>query len=136
MLFSKQVLSGLEVPFRPEFGSGGEDQDFFRRAMERGDEFFWCDEGIVHEFVPPSRWTRRFMLTRALLRGRNSIRLRDCRRRRVLRSIVALPLYVLTLPLFFILGHQYFMKYLIKVADHMGLLLGSLGIEPVRERPM
>ena len=74
------------------------------------------------------------MLSRALLRGRNSIRHRDSRHRSVLKSMVAVPIYSLILPLFFIFGHHYFMRYLIKLADHMGLLLGSLGFEPVRER--
>jgi hypothetical protein len=50
--------------------------------------------------------------------------------------MVAVPIYSLSLPLFLILGQHHFMRYLIKLADHTGLLLGSLGFEPVRERRM
>jgi succinoglycan biosynthesis protein ExoM len=136
VLLRRKVLEDLEGPFRAEFGSGGEDQDFFRRAMEKGNVFLWCDEAVVYEFVPSSRWKRRFMLKRALLRGRNSMRHKDSRHRSVLKSIVAVPIYFLSLPLFLVFGHHYFMRYLVKLTDHMGLLLGSLGFDPVRERPM
>ena len=136
VLLRREVVDELDGPFRDEFGSGEEDQDFFRRAIDTGNVFLWCDEAIVYEFVPPSRWTRRFMLRRALLRGRNSIRFRDNHNRSVLKSIVAVLIYSLILPLLFVFGHHHFMRYLIKLADHMGLLLGSLGFEPVRERPM
>lgn len=136
VLLRRGVVDELDGPFREEFGCGEEDQDFFRRAIDKGNVFLWCDEAIVYECVPPSRWTRRFMLSRALLRGSNSIRLRDNHHRSVSKSIVAVLVYSLSLPLFVILGHHYFMRYLVKLADHMGLLLGSLGFEPVRERPM
>lgn len=136
VLFHKRILTGLSEPFRSEFGSGGEDQDFFRRAIEQGHRFFWCDEAPVYELVPPSRWKRRFLLSRALLRGRNSLRHRGSRIRNVLKSVVAVPVYFLTLPVLFLLGHHYFMRYLVKLADHTGRLLAALGVTPIRERPM
>ena len=40
-----------ELPFRPEFLTG-EDQDFFRRMIEKGHQFVWCNEAVAYEIVP------------------------------------------------------------------------------------
>src|SRR4030042_2272220 len=56
--------------FDPIFGSGGEDRDFFRRKIEAGHIFIWCNEAPVFENVPPERWKRKVMIKRALLRGK------------------------------------------------------------------
>ena len=40
------------------------------------------------------------------------------------------------LPVLFLAGHHHFMKYLVKLADHVGRLLASVGLNPVRERWM
>src|SRR5205823_633965 len=117
VLFDKRILSSLTEPFRAEFGSGGEDQDFFRRVIERGGAFVWCDEAVVYEVVPPSRWKRRFMLSRALLRGRNFTRHHQSPAVWVLKSVVAVPIYTLMLPVLFFVGHHYFMTYLVKLTD-------------------
>ncbi|BCS36066.1 succinoglycan biosynthesis protein ExoM [Luteitalea sp. TBR-22] len=51
--------------FRPEFGrTGGEDSDFFQRQFARGLQFVWCDEAVVSEAVPTSRWTIRYHVIR------------------------------------------------------------------------
>jgi succinoglycan biosynthesis protein ExoM len=136
VLIRKTVLDDMEGPFRTEFASGGEDQDFFRRAIEKGNVFLWCDEAVVYEFVPPSRWTRRFMLSRALLRGRNSMRHRKGRLRNVSKAIIAVPIYSLALPVLFVIGHAKFMKCLVKWTDHTGCLLALIGLNPVRNRRM
>ena len=58
----------MHQPFNPEFRQG-EDQDFFRRMIDHGHVFIWCNEAVAYEVVPPIRWKRTFMLKRALLRG-------------------------------------------------------------------
>jgi hypothetical protein len=110
--------------------------DFFCRFIERGHCFIWCDEAVVFEVVPPSRWSRRFMIHRALLRGRNTFRLPKQRFRNLLKSIIAVPAYALALPFLFLGGHHHFMKYLVKLADHAGRLLASVGLNPITERRM
>ena len=67
-LLRRIVFRDMDAPFRPEFRAG-EDVDFFRRAIESGFTFAWCDEAIVYETVPPSRWKRMYLLRKALLRG-------------------------------------------------------------------
>ncbi len=105
------------------------------RMTRQGHVFRWCNEGAVYETVPPERWTRGYMLRRALLRGRNIIKIRTGRTRRlVARSLIAAPVYLMLLPITLILGQHVFMKYCIKLCDHAGRLLALLGLNPVRER--
>lgn len=136
VLIRRDIFNPSEPPFRYEFGTGGEDQDFFHRMIQRGNHFIWCNEAIAYEIVPPSRWTRRFMIHRALLRGRNTIRHHQNRVRNLLKSLVAVPAYALALPVLFLAGQHRFMKYLVKLADHLGRLLASVGINPATERRM
>lgn len=136
VLIRRQIVDEIPGPFLAEFPNGGEDQDFFRRAMEKGHAFVWCDEGQVFETVPPARWKRSVMLRRALLRGRNSIKHPAGRGLNILKSLVAVPAYLLLLPLILLLGQGLFMKIMIKLCDHLGRLLAAVNLNPVRERAM
>ncbi len=134
VLFRKEIINGLEEVFRHQFGTGGEDVDFFERMTKRGCVFVWCNEADVFEVVPPARCTRKYLLRRALLRGRNSL---QRERRQMLslgKSLVAIPIYGLWLPILLLLGHHHFMKYLIKFCDHAGKILALLGMNPVKAR--
>jgi hypothetical protein len=134
VLFRQEIIAGNPAPFREEFGTGGEDVDFFRRMMEAGHVFLWCNEAPVYELVPADRCTRSYLLKRALLRGRNSLRHPVGRGKRVLNSLVALPFYLLALPFLLLAGQHHFLKYLIKVCDHGGRLLALVGLNPVHQR--
>ncbi len=136
VLFRREILQQIEPPFRPEFGTGGEDQDFYRRLMERGCVFVWCNEAVAFETVPPARWKRSYMLKRALLRGRNSLKHAKGRWIMVGKSLVAVPLYLLSLPLTLLGGHHWFMKNSIRLCDHLGRILTLFGINPIRQREM
>lgn len=136
VLVRRQVFGELSPPFREEFGTGGEDQDFFRRAMEQGHRFVWCDEAAVYEWVPPSRWGRRFLLTRALLRGGNSLKHRRRRIRNIAKSVVAVPAYCLAIPILLLGQRRYLMKYCVKLMDHLGRLLALVSLNPIKQRPM
>lgn len=136
VLLRRALVVDVPEPFRAEFGSGGEDQDFFRRAIQRGCRFVWCDEAVVAEEVPPGRWKLAFLMKRAFLRGKNSRRHRTDMGLRVAKSAIALPIYIAALPLLAILGIHLFFRYLIKACDHAGLLLAVLGVNPVKGREM
>jgi succinoglycan biosynthesis protein ExoM len=129
VLFRRQILSGVQNPFRQEFGNGGEDQDFFRRMTGEGYRFVWCNEAVVHEVVPPERWKRTYLLKRALLRGQNERLLLNPRS--IVKSMLAVPLYAVMLPFLLVLGHHLFMNYSIRLLDHAGKLLAALGLRPV-----
>jgi succinoglycan biosynthesis protein ExoM len=134
VLFRRSILDEGREAFRSEFGNGGEDKDFFMRMIEQGHVFRWCNEGVVHETVPPERWTRRYMLRRAMLRGRNILKHHVGRRRLIARSVVAVPVYLVTLPLALLLGQAVFMRCCVRLCDHGGRLLALCGLNPVRER--
>lgn len=134
VLFRRSIIADDSQPFLLEFGSGGEDQDFFRRMIDRGHQFAWCDEAIAWETVPPERWDIKIMLSRALLRGRNSLRHERGRFQILAKSIIAYPCYTLALPLLRLIGEHYYIKFLVKRADHAGRLLALVNLNPAHER--
>jgi succinoglycan biosynthesis protein ExoM len=133
-LVRKELFREDRKWFNPVFGSGGEDRDFFRRRIEEGHIFVWCNEAQVFETVPPSRWEKSVLLKRALLRGKMALNAPGSRSLSVLSSTTALALYTICLPLFFVMGDHVFMKYLIKDCDHLGKVLAFFGIDCVREK--
>jgi len=134
LLIRRQALDSLQEVFNPIFGSGGEDKDFFMRMMRSGHVFLWCNEGVVYETVPRERWKRRYMVKRAMLRGRNILKHPIGRPGLLVRSAIAGPVYLIVLPFTLMLGQHVFMKYCIKFFDHAGRILALLGLNPVRER--
>jgi len=133
-LIEKKIISGMGTVFRPQFGASGSDTDLFRRLMEAGHKFIWCNEAVVYEVVPPYRWKRSFIIKRALLRGRMSLLHPEGRWFSVMKSLVSIPAYALALPFLQLFGHHFFMQYLVKFCDHAGKLLALIGLNPVRER--
>lgn len=133
VIIKKKILSGVKTPFRAEFGTGGEDIDFFMRMMDRGCVFVWCKEAIVFEAIPSSRCTRRYLLRRALHGGINSLKFRAGRVRGVFKSLVAVPVYSVLLPLLLVAGEHHFMKCLMKLCAHSGKLMALLQIQPFKE---
>jgi succinoglycan biosynthesis protein ExoM len=133
VLLKKQIFTADKSPFRPEFRQG-EDQEFFSRMIEKGRVFVWCDEAVAYEVVPPIRWKRTFMLRRALLRGAMEPKTPNFGMRNVLRSVIAVPAYVVLLPFALLLGHHRFMHLLVSLFDHLGMLLAVLGVNPIQEQ--
>src|SRR5204863_2947919 len=103
VLLKKRLFETEAQPFRAEFRTG-EDQDFFRRMIERGHAFAWCHEAMAYEVVPPIRWKRTFLLRRALLRGAVSRLHPTSGAVAVLKSTVAAPLYLVALPVALVMG--------------------------------
>jgi succinoglycan biosynthesis protein ExoM len=132
VLLKTHVFSGLEPSFQPALRNG-EDQDFFRRAIDRGYRFVWCNEAVAYEEVPPIRWKRMFMLRRALLRGASERMMPTFGLRDITKSLVAVPVYVIVVPFAFLMGQDRFMDLLVRLCDHVGKLLAVVGINPVAE---
>ncbi len=135
VLFRRAILADEDQPFLEQFGTGGEDKDFFMRMTQQGHVFLWCNEGVTHETVPPERWTRSYMLRRALLRGNNILRHPGQHVALLLaRSVVAVPAYLVLLPFTLLMGQHVFMQVCIRFCDHAGRLLGVVGLNPVKAR--
>ena len=133
-LLKRELFRENRKWFDPAFGSGGEDRDFFRRMIEEGHVFIWCNEAVVYETVPPNRWKRTILLKRALLRGKMTLNITGSRPLSILKSAIAIVVYATSLPLLAIVGHHIFMKYLIKTCDHLGKVLAFVGIDLVKEK--
>jgi succinoglycan biosynthesis protein ExoM len=134
VLIKRQIIDGVQPVFNADFGMGGEDQDFFRRMMEKGNVFIWCNEAPAYETVPPHRWKIGFLIKRALLRGKTTFRHPKNRFRNMAKSAVAVPLYAVALPFLFLIGQHYFVKYLVRLFDHVGRLLALFRLNPIKER--
>lgn len=135
VLVRRAVLDAVHGPFKAEFGSGGEDLDFFRRAIDAGYVFVGCEDAVVHEPVPAERTRLSFQLKRALLRGKTSLAAPlHVRRFGVAKSLVACLLYTLLLPVFFVAGRHVFVEYLVKDFDHLGKLMAFCGIDVLRQK--
>jgi glycosyltransferase involved in cell wall biosynthesis len=132
VLLKKRLFEADAQPFRPEFRAG-EDQDFFRRQIEKHCVFLWSAEAVAYEVVPPVRWKRTYMLRKALLRGATARLQPNCGALSIAKSVVAVPVYVVALPFACLLGHHRFMTVLVKLFDHLGKLLAVLGVNPIKE---
>jgi succinoglycan biosynthesis protein ExoM len=134
VLLRRRVFAGLTAPFDPAFGGGAEDQDFFRRMIEKGCVFIWCDEALAYEVVPASRWQLSVMIRRALLRGNMALNHPSTGAADIAKSALAIPLYALALPFAIFFGQHRFMNCLIKMFDHAGKVLGAVGLNPAGKK--
>jgi succinoglycan biosynthesis protein ExoM len=133
-LLKRQLFDGTQEWFDPAYGSGGEDRALFRRLIDAGRVFVWCQEAFVYESIPPMRWKRTTLLKRALLRGKMALSSARSKPVSVVKSAIAVTIYTAALPLFFVLGHHIFMRYLIKDCDHLGKVFAFFGIDLVKEK--
>jgi succinoglycan biosynthesis protein ExoM len=133
VLLRKALFADEPCPFRPEFRTG-EDQDFFQRMIAKGRVFTWCNEALAYEWVPPVRWNRTFLIKRALLRGTVSTLQPNQRIKDVLKSVIAVPFYLVILPFALLVSHGRFMRYLVSLFDHVGKLLSLLGINTIQDQ--
>jgi len=132
VLMRRRIIAGEVDPFRPEFRAG-EDQDFFRRKTEEGFSFIWSADAVVFETIPPARWKRSYILRKAALQGATAALQPNCGPVNIVKSIIAVPLYLLIAPITLLLGQHLFMALMVKICDHAGKLLMLMGINPIHE---
>ncbi len=140
VLMARSLVAGNEAPFNPVFASGGEDVDFFRRAIEACRRFVWCEEAPAYELVPPARCRKSYFLKRGLLLGRISLKHGDrkltlgARIRIGLHSALALVIYTFMLPVVLLGGFHRAMIVLIKSSHHLGRVFAIAGVDLMRDR--
>lgn len=137
VLLRREMFAKNRIWFREEFGSGGEDRDFFFRKINEGYKFVWCDEAVVYELIPKIRWNIIFMIKRALLRGKVSVYYSRLNKISIINSVIASATYLLALPYLLLIspvtGLEYPMKYLVSLFDHIGKILSFLRMNPIKE---
>jgi glycosyltransferase involved in cell wall biosynthesis len=134
VLIDKSILDHYKLRFDHKLGSGGEDRELFRNMIKNDQSAIWCDTAIVYEYVPIHRWSKIFMVKRAILRGQVAYLRRETGEYSLLKSFAAMTVYLLIIPFSFALGNHIFMKYLIKLNDHLGLIMASFGINIIKDK--
>lgn len=65
VLLRADLVKGQKTPFDERFAlTGGEDSYLFRSLHHAGHSIVWANEAIVHEWIPNSRMTMRWILQR------------------------------------------------------------------------
>jgi succinoglycan biosynthesis protein ExoM len=135
VLMRPRILTQSNGLFDRQFGiTGGEDTDFFRRALTGGARIVWCDQAYVTESVPASRLTWSYFAKRAMLRGAINARSNRLLSLGVLKSLVAVPVYIAILPFSAAFGRGFLARTCIKLLDHAGKLLTIVGFDLVKAR--
>jgi succinoglycan biosynthesis protein ExoM len=135
VLLRRAALTADVPPFRAEFLIG-EDTDFFRRAIWRGQKFVWCPAALVYEVEPPERWRMNYVARKALHTGAIVPQFATFSGLQVVKSLFAVPAYAFSLPVAALLGGGKFTVVLVKLCNHAGTLLalaGLIGSAYVRE---
>ena len=140
VLLKRSVFDDHGLTFDPRFRTGGSDQDFFRRAMERGCRFTAVAEAPVYEVVPPVRWARGYWVRRALVNGFNAEKYASTamsRGRRALltvKSMVGALACAAAMPIATVMGPHRSILCLEKGSYHLSRACASFGIELWRRR--
>lgn len=132
-------LFDKEDRFGVEFGkTGGEDVELFKKMINQGRVFVWCNEAIAYETVPPERWKRLFHIKKSLRIG--GLTGEKARKGELgggviyLKVLSALCIYGTALPFSFLISQCIGMRCLSKAAYNFGWVFGFLGLTILRER--
>ncbi len=75
LLISLEHVRRHDLTFDDELGlAGGSDHLFTKQLRRTGGAIYWCDEAVVHEFVPRDRLTGAWTLRRGYRSGSTSVR--------------------------------------------------------------
>jgi glycosyltransferase involved in cell wall biosynthesis len=130
VLINSNIFQERNIRFDPSFGlTGGEDQDFFKRMMNEGKIFVWCDEAVVFETVPPDRWKKGFYLKKYIQMGGRTgeiVRKWPLKLKFMwfIKSIILTSFYTIVLPLSVIGGQHVFMKCILKILYYINWFVG------------
>jgi hypothetical protein len=84
--------------------------------------------------VPVERQTLRYHVNRALVRGAVQSGKQAFLTYGTFKSAIAVVVYAVILPVLLATRYHLFARYLVSCCDHLGKLLGYVGIKPGRER--
>jgi succinoglycan biosynthesis protein ExoM len=138
VLIRKALLDRTGIRFREGAAfAGGEDTRLFMRLTALGARMIWSDEAVVHETVPASRTTLRWMIQRAFRGGTTwSACEREVRGstwtlvNRVGRSIIRILQGLVMATLGVPFGREVVFRGVRHMATGAGNLAGLLGISP------
>jgi len=142
VLLRRAIFDPGGIRFDLAYRTGGEDIDFFKRAMAAGHKFVWCEEAAAYELVPPDRMRFAYHVRRALLQGGISLKYglgknRFSDRVRVgVKSLIATLIYSIGLLIVWLGGYYPWINCLIKLCHHFGRFTALCGCPIIRERKL
>jgi len=142
VLLRRDIFEPGGIWFDSAYRTGGEDVDFFKRAIAAGRKFVWCEEAPAYELVPLERMRLAYHLRRALLQGSISLKYGVGKNRfadwlRIgAKSLLALVIYALALPFMLLGGYHPFIRCLVKLCHHLGRFSALCGRPVIRERKL
>lgn len=140
VLIKKEVFNKSGLMFDLKWKTSGSDRAFFKQAIQAGFRFVAVEEAPVYELVPPERWAKKYYIKRALVHGYNSFRNIKSDKEGfkqlffLVKSLIAITIYFLALPISLFLGTHILVKCLEKGAHHLSGLFAMVGIELVKKR--
>jgi succinoglycan biosynthesis protein ExoM len=140
VLMKRSVFDEHGLWFDVRYRTSGSDKEYFREAMSLGYRFVAVQEAPVYETVPPLRQTRQYYITRAIVQASNERTFRAPFLKGLdkmsvpLRTLGALSVYTLLLPLSVLIGKHSVVLCLEKCAYHLSWLLAMVGINLAKQR--
>jgi succinoglycan biosynthesis protein ExoM len=138
-LLSRSLFTEGSNWFDPAFGrTGGEDVDFFRRQLDQGRVFVWCDEAAAYEMIPPDRWQTAFHFKKYFRIGiLNGERLRKGRipgLMGLMKTIITVPAWFIVMLISFPFGKHLWIRPALKLTYSGGCILAWCGFSVMRYR--
>jgi succinoglycan biosynthesis protein ExoM len=139
VLLDSQIFRNMATPFEPQQGRrGGEDIAFFRKLMDKGSRFVWCENAAVYEIVGPERCKKMYHIRRNALNGGNSGQLirknRSSSLLPLLKSGLSVPAFLIILPFSLLIGQHVFMRYLCRTSYNLSRVCSFFGLTFIKER--
>ncbi|MGG6293486.1 glycosyltransferase family 2 protein [Leptolyngbya sp. AN02str] len=134
VLIRNRIFQTMPQPFDARFAvTGGEDSHLFMRLYRAGYKLVWADTAIVHEWIPASRMTLKWLMQRGYrsysTHGLCELELDPAIRvvpRRVTTGCGRIVLGLLMLPISVVQPHL-FAKSLLQISRGAGMLSGLAG---------
>jgi hypothetical protein len=140
VLLKKRVFDEHNISFDLKCKTSGSDRLFFKQAMGFGHRFVAVEEAPVHEVVPLSRFKKSYYIRRALVHGFNAYRNNVDeltfwgRATILLKSLMAVSVYGLGLPVCALRGSHVLIRCLESGAYFLSQFCATFGIELVKKR--
>lgn len=141
VLLDRKLFEDTRNRFGREFGrTGGEDIAFFKKMIEAGRVFVWCNEAPVYETVPPERWDKYFYLRKNTRIGGltgEQVRQRESIIQCVyslIKSTAWITITTIILPFALLAGKHIYMRAITKLMYNVGLISGLMSCTLQRYR--
>lgn len=139
-LLKRNLFINPDNLFDLKYKLGAEDDALFRKLIDKGYAFVWCDEAIVYEEVPADRLTLTYFMKRSRLIGFMSYYYYKDTRSSIkniiefFKSCVALVIYLILLPLFLAWGYHHFANLMIRIHYHKAIIMTFMGALKIEKR--